>query len=188
MGKVAGICKKNVKSGRHKRALARACHWTLDRQWFVMTPGVFTSFFRSVSRAFFRVKIAAAVQWRMAQKVKKKSCENLVRCWSTEDEIVTLIKVNDYGYEGGFSLLCSGANDHIFSRQKAEWNECLSWFLCFNSYLMPYLIVNSRLDLIPKNSWIFWHLLNDKSKNRFEFLRSLVDAIDLRFFFLQKIQ
>ena len=135
MGKVAGICKKNVKSGRHKRALARACHWTLDRQWFVMTPGVFTSFFRSVSRAFFRVKIAA-VQ-RMAQKVKKKSCENLVRCWSTEDEIVTLIKVNDYGYEGGFSLLCSGANDHIFSRQKVVWNESLSWFLCFNSYLCP---------------------------------------------------
>ena len=104
---------------------------------------------------------------------KKKSCENLVRCWSTEDEIVTLIKVNDYGYEGGFSLLCSGANDHIFSRQKVEWNECLSWFLCFNSYLMSYLIDNSRLDLIPKNSWIFWHLLNDKSKNRFEFLRSV---------------
>ena len=39
----------------------------------------------------------------------------------TEDEIVTLIKANDYGYRG-LSLLSSGANDRIFSRQKVEFS------------------------------------------------------------------
>ena len=164
MGKVAGICKKNVKSGRHKRALARACHWTLDRQWFVMTPGVFTSFFFwSVSRAFFRVKIAG-VQRRMAQKVKKKSCENLVRCWSTEDEIVTLIKVNDYGYEGGFTLLCSGANDRIFSRQKVE-----SWMWIRHGFFVWISLFNDHFCLETqwirnRYAFIFYKILFDVKK------------------------
>ena len=70
------------------------------------------------------------------KKNPKKRCENFVRCWSTEDEIVTLVKVNDYGY-WGLVLLCSGANDRIFSRQKVELNVNSTWFLClFYFYLM----------------------------------------------------
>ena len=132
-----------------------------------MTPGVFTSFFfRSVWRAFFRVKIAAVAYGgsENGEKIVWEPCQMLINrgwnCHSHKSERLWL-------WGGLYFTVFRCEWPHFFSSKSRVELEFELGFLCFNSYLMSYLIDNSRLDLIPKNSSIFWHLLNDKWKKPF---------------------